>query len=71
VKPTNAQKRIPRDARDTFLRHFSRAAEMALSNSRCSANQWQCELACGEFALPLIAGFVHLTGAQNPQSISN
>jgi hypothetical protein len=31
---TNAQKRIPHDVQDTFLRHFSRAAEMAQSNSR-------------------------------------
>jgi hypothetical protein len=33
VNSTNAQNGILRDAQDTILRHFSREAEIALSNS--------------------------------------
>jgi hypothetical protein len=44
--------------------------EFTLINSH-DADRWWCKLACVELAPPQIVGLACLSGALNPQSVSN
>jgi hypothetical protein len=50
--------------------HWSLSLDPHPSSESHYANEWQCKLACGKLALPLIADFARPLGVQNPQWVS-